>query len=70
MRVLVIGATGGSGRAVCDTLLERGHQVTALARSATRLAPVAGLERVDGDATDAELLEPRPNVEQKPDTQA
>ncbi|MET0813104.1 MAG: NAD(P)-binding oxidoreductase [Microbacterium sp.] len=57
MRILVIGATGGSGRAVTDVLLERGHSVTALSRSATRLDPRPKLERVDGDATDAALLD-------------
>ncbi|HYN66630.1 MAG TPA: NAD(P)-binding oxidoreductase [Ornithinibacter sp.] len=57
MRILVIGATGGSGRAVCDSLLERGHSVTALARSATAMAPREQLDRVDGDAADVELLE-------------
>ncbi|GAA1934292.1 SDR family oxidoreductase [Microbacterium aoyamense] len=57
MRILVIGATGGSGRAVTDVLLERGHAVSALSRSATTLEPRPGLERVDGDATDAALLD-------------
>lgn len=52
MNILVIGATGGSGRAVCDTLIERGHRVTALARRATSLQARPNLERVDGDATD------------------
>ncbi|MFC8682902.1 NAD(P)-dependent oxidoreductase [Microbacterium ureisolvens] len=56
MNILVIGATGGSGRAVCDALLERGHTVTALARHASALPARAGLERVDGDATDASAL--------------
>jgi uncharacterized protein YbjT (DUF2867 family) len=57
MRILVIGATGGSGRAVCDSLLDRGHRVTAFARSATSMAPRDRLDRVDGDATDVEALE-------------
>ena len=57
MRVLVVGATGGSGRAVCDALLDRGHQVTAFARSATAIEPRDRLERVAGDAEDVELLE-------------
>src|SRR5687768_7880158 len=35
MRVLVMGATGGSGRAAVDALVERGHEVTAFARRAT-----------------------------------
>lgn len=57
MRILVIGATGGSGRAVTDVLLERGHRVTALSRSASSLPERADLTRVDGDATDAALLD-------------
>jgi putative NADH-flavin reductase len=57
MNILVIGATGGSGRAVCDALLERGHTVTALARHASSLPARAGLERVDGDATRAAVLD-------------
>ncbi len=56
MRILVIGATGGSGRAVCESLLDRGHRVTALARSATAMAHGDRLDRVDGDAADVELL--------------
>jgi len=57
MNVIVIGATGGSGRAVCDALLARGHRVTAVARRATALPPRAALERVDGDATDSAFLD-------------
>ncbi|MGL5816287.1 MAG: NAD(P)-dependent oxidoreductase [Phycicoccus sp.] len=56
MRILVIGATGGSGRAVCQALLDRGHHVTAFARSATTMTATDRLERVDGDATDAAAL--------------
>jgi uncharacterized protein YbjT (DUF2867 family) len=57
MRILVIGATGGSGRAVATALLERGHDVTALARRATALDSRPRLERVDGDATDPAVLD-------------
>ena len=57
MNILVIGATGGTGRAVCDALLERGHRVTALARHASRLESRPGFERVDGDATDRPTLD-------------
>jgi putative NADH-flavin reductase len=57
MNILVIGATGGSGRAVCDALLERGHRVTALARRASALTARPGLEQIDGDATDRETLD-------------
>ena len=57
MNILVIGATGGSGRAVCGTLLGRGHHVTALARRATSLEDRPSLKRVDGDATDPATIE-------------
>jgi uncharacterized protein YbjT (DUF2867 family) len=49
MNVLVVGATGGTGRATVDELLRRGHDVSALARrpeaierSSTRLRVVQG----------------------------
>jgi uncharacterized protein YbjT (DUF2867 family) len=57
MNILVIGATGGSGRAVCAALLERGHRVSAMARRARALAPREGLTRIDGDATDRATLD-------------
>lgn len=57
MNVIVIGATGGSGRAVCAALLERGHRVTAAARRASTLPSQPGLARVDLDAADSEALE-------------
>jgi putative NADH-flavin reductase len=37
MRLLIVGATGGTGRALVDQALARGHDVTALARDPTRL---------------------------------
>jgi uncharacterized protein YbjT (DUF2867 family) len=53
MKVLVVGATGGSGRAAVDELLLRGHEVTAFSRHAQALGAVPGqLHAVDGDATD------------------
>lgn len=58
MRVLVVGATGGSGRATVETLAARGHTVTALARRADagRLFP-NGVRVVTGDATSASDLD-------------
>jgi uncharacterized protein YbjT (DUF2867 family) len=41
MRVLVLGATGGSGRAAVEQLLAAGHEVTAFARRAEAFAPGA-----------------------------
>ena len=54
MKVLVVGATGGSGRAAVAELVARGHDVTALSRHASALTGVRG---VDGDATDAALVD-------------
>ncbi|ROO50866.1 putative NAD(P)-binding protein [Micromonospora sp. Llam0] len=55
MKVLVVGASGGSGRATVRELGHRGHEVTAFSRHATTVAgqvdggPLRGL---NGDATD------------------
>ena len=54
MKVLVVGASGGSGRAALHELLRRDHEVTAFSRHATALAARLGTDRVrgiDGDAT-------------------
>src|SRR5256885_14026307 len=58
MRVLVTGATGKVGHAIASALLERGDQVRALVRDPKRAASVlpAGIEPVQGDATEAETL--------------
>lgn len=52
MKVLVIGATGGSGRAAVGQLLGRGHEVTVFARSADSFRDDSErLRVVVGDAT-------------------
>ena len=52
MKVLVVGATGGSGRAAVETLAGRGHEVTAFARRASAVfGSRTGVRAVDGDAT-------------------
>lgn len=56
--VLVIGATGGSGRAAVEALLAGGHRVTAFSRSASKLAGLSPrLRTIDGDAMDAAQVE-------------
>ena len=62
MQILVIGATGATGRFVVRELLSRGHNVTAIVRSSARLAELVGdspqLTVVQGsvlDLTEAEL---------------
>jgi uncharacterized protein YbjT (DUF2867 family) len=60
-RVLVTGATGRQGGAVCRRLLERGHGVLALVRSATtheaRALEQRGAQLVVGDFDEPGLLE-------------
>lgn len=52
MKVLVVGATGGTGRAAVEALAAGGHEVTALARRAgAALGGMPGVRPVDGDAT-------------------
>jgi uncharacterized protein YbjT (DUF2867 family) len=52
-KVLVVGATGGTGRATIDALLERGHYVTAFSRHAESLEIDSDRVRLlNGDATD------------------
>jgi uncharacterized protein YbjT (DUF2867 family) len=49
-KVLVVGATGGSGRAAIDALTAAGHHVTAFSRSAERLRDeYADLTVINGD---------------------
>lgn len=57
MRILVIGATGGTGREVVREALVRGYQVNALARSAADAAPLLpGADIIEGDARDGEAV--------------
>lgn len=51
-KVLVVGATGGTGRATVEALLERGFRVTAFSRHAESLDIDSDrLTRINGDAT-------------------
>jgi len=56
MRVLVIGANGGSGKAVVQQLLARGHHVTAFSRNG-RGEPAERLTHLRGDATELRDVE-------------
>lgn len=51
MRVLVVGATGGSGRAAVEALAARGHEVTAMVRRPESAPPFpSGVTMAHGDA--------------------
>jgi nucleoside-diphosphate-sugar epimerase len=57
MKVAVIGATGATGKHLTRTLLERGHEVTALVRDPTRLGELADRVRmVHGTSTDPDAI--------------
>jgi len=57
-RILVVGATGGTGRQLVSQALERGHEVTALVRDPTRL-PLKhpSLTVIRGDVLDPGVVE-------------
>lgn len=50
MKVVVFGATGGTGRAVIVEALGAGHNVTAFARESKQLSEAEGLTIIQGDA--------------------
>jgi putative NADH-flavin reductase len=52
MKIALIGATGFVGAAVLQELLQRGHQVTALARNPAKLGTRPGLRVVPADVQD------------------
>ena len=57
MKILVIGSTGGSGRATVERLLADGHAVTAFSRHADRTELRSErLRFVNGDATDPDAV--------------
>ncbi|MEM4781947.1 MAG: NAD(P)H-binding protein, partial [Halalkalicoccus sp.] len=56
MKVLVTGGTGFIGRYLCGELVDRGHDVTALARSPEASDLPAGVSVERGDVTDRDSL--------------
>jgi nucleoside-diphosphate-sugar epimerase len=55
MKVLVTGATGPFGRAVCRRLVASGHEVTAMARRQPS-SPTAGVQFAQGDIRDVNTV--------------
>jgi putative NADH-flavin reductase/pimeloyl-ACP methyl ester carboxylesterase len=56
MRIAVVGASGHLGGAVAREALSRGHDVTAIARDARRLADLHGAHTTAADVLDGEAL--------------
>jgi uncharacterized protein YbjT (DUF2867 family) len=60
VKVLVLGATGGTGREILREAVAQGHSVVALVRSKmkanTNAAELAGADLVEGDARDEQAL--------------
>lgn len=55
-KILVLGATGPTGRLIVGEALRRGHVVTALVRSPDPVADSTGVRYVKGDARDENAL--------------
>jgi len=56
-RIFVLGATGGTGRAIVEQARQRGHRVTVFVRSPEKLGPAGdGLTVIRGDPRNADEL--------------
>jgi putative NADH-flavin reductase len=56
MNIVLYGATGQSGREILKELLSRGHHVTAIARTPSKLAPQPNLTIKQGDVNSAQAI--------------
>jgi len=56
MKILVLGATGATGRLIVSKAIAEGHDVVALVRSKAKAEDLTGAELVEGDARDAAAL--------------
>jgi hypothetical protein len=56
MKIAVTGASGRAGSAITAELARRGHSVTAIARNPDRIARLANVTAVAGDANDQTAL--------------
>jgi putative NADH-flavin reductase len=55
-KILVLGATGGTGRLIVAQALERGQEVTALVRSPEKASGLKGAQLIVGDVRDEKAL--------------
>jgi uncharacterized protein YbjT (DUF2867 family) len=56
MKILILGATGATGRLIVGKALAEGHEVVALVRSKAKAEDLTGVELVEGDARDPAAL--------------
>ncbi|MGA7972173.1 MAG: SDR family oxidoreductase [Pseudolabrys sp.] len=56
MKILVLGATGATGRLIVGKAVAKGYEVVALVRSKAKAMDLIGAELVEGDARDAAAL--------------
>lgn len=56
MKILVLGATGATGRLIVGKAVANGYEVVALVRSKAKAADLAGAELIEGDARDPAAL--------------
>ena len=56
MNLLVLGATGNTGRQFVEMALERGHKIRAIVRKSADLEERNGLEVIQGDVLNPVLL--------------
>lgn len=56
MKILLLGATGHVGSRVLDEALDRGHEVTGVARHIDSLSPQDNLNVVQADASDTDTV--------------
>lgn len=56
MKILVLGATGATGRLIVGKAVAKGYEVIALVRSKAKAADLAGAELIEGDARDPAAL--------------
>ncbi|PBC23013.1 MULTISPECIES: SDR family oxidoreductase [unclassified Mesorhizobium] len=56
MKILVLGATGATGRLIVAKAIAEGHNVVALVRSKAKAKDLTGAELVEGDARDTAAL--------------
>jgi uncharacterized protein YbjT (DUF2867 family) len=56
MKILLLGATGGTGRLILREAIAAGHQVVALVRNKAKAASLSGATLIEGDARSSAAL--------------